>query len=443
MSSPGGGSNTNSAATEVITSKDWEISTILDHKVDKSGNPTAYYCEFKGWEPSWEPAEALYSDEGKCLCPEVLADYHEFRERNVVQPPRAMLAQRIQVQTDDRFSVSPEQLEGHRDFVATKARAECSAKSYADLWNRVVVPFAAWQHLDPFKLSLANVENLLVWHEMAGNAGQVERLARAMKVTYAQHPAKTGGGNLPWGPLADEIVKGCKNIHAEEKDVTERHAFPMAGVIAMSSDRVRAAYSKRSKWLRDRALIAIGMRAVRRPAELSDLACKHLKWVSAADPRWKNEAAPPGMERMWLSLYVWRQKNDRQAIGQWVLIEPTWSPHCPARAVHEYASAWRIQLGEGPEGERKVFRSLNDQTKKSHMSTSSINSAVKAAAAAIGIVEVVTGHSLRIGGATAMAAAKVPMEIIKSIGGWFSETMCQYIRAQAAPGHNVTNAMGF
>ena len=77
------------------------------------------------------------------------------------------------------------------------------------------------------------------------------------------------------------------------------------------------------------------------------------------------------------------------------------------------------------------------------MSTSSINSAVKAAAAAIGIVEVVTGHSLRIGGATAMAAAKVPMEIIKSIGGWFSETMCQYIRAQAAPGHNVTNAMGF
>ena len=429
--------------TEEISSKSWVISRILDHKVDKAGNALEYYCEFKGWEPSWEPAAALYDNKGACLCPAVLADYESFRAQHTVDPPRALQAQRVQVEADQRFQVTPEQLAGHRDFVSSKARAECTAASYAQLWNKAVVPYAVWQRLDPFNLSLADVENILVWHEMSGKASQVERLAAAMRVTYAQHPERTAGGNLPWGPLASEIVKGAKNIHAEEKDTMDRHAFPMQGIIQMSSDSVRLKYKNRQKWLRDRALIAMGMRAVRRPAELGDLRCKHLKWVDATSPRWRNDDAPPGLEAKWLSLYVWRQKNDRRAIGQWVLIEPTWSTHCSARAIYEYTSAWRIHLGEGPQADQFVFRSLNDATKRSHMSTSSINSAVKAAASAMGIKETVTGHSLRIGGATAMAAAKVPMEIIKSIGGWFSETMCQYIRAQAAPGHEVSVAMGF
>ena len=113
--------------------------------------------------------------------------------------------------------------------------------------------------------------------------------------------------------------------------------------------------------------------------------------------------------------------------------------------MFEYARAWDIKIGKAApdDDDVKFFRSMNDHTKTSSMSTSSINSAVKEAARVLGIRENVTGHSLRIGGATAMAAAKVPMEIIKSIGGWFSETMCQYFRAQAAPGHDVSNAMGF
>ena len=419
------------------------LKRILDHRVDKDGGKS-YWCEFEGWEPHWEPEAALYDDDGKCLCPDSLREYEEFRRTFAVDPPQRVAARRLEVPKTSRFTVTPEQLQGHVEFVASKARAGCTAAAYAKLWNEVVVPFAAWQDLEPFDLQQRDVENILVWHEMSGNAGQVERLAAAMKITYAQHPDDTKGGVLPWSPLAHEIVLGAKRIYAEEKDSVDRHPFPMTGVEQLSAEMIRRKYPNRMKWIRDRAMIAVGMRAIRRPAELSALQCKHIKWVPATDPKWTHKEAPPGLERSWLSIFVPKQKNDKAAIGQWVLIEPTWSPHCAARSVYEYTAAWRIAIGPTmSDSDARFLRSLNDHSPSSTMSTASINSAVKQAAQVLGIKENVTGHSLRIGGATAMAAAKVPMEIIKSIGGWFSETMCQYIRAQAAPGHSVSTAMGF
>ena len=87
-----------------------------------------------------------------------------------------------------------------------------------------------------------------------------------------------------------------------------------------------------------------------------------------------------------------------------------------------------------------MFVSLNDNV--SPISSGVVNSAVKRVAKLLGLAGNITGHSLRIGGCTAAAAAGVPMEIIRVIGGWFSDAMLGYIRAMAAPALLVTARMG-
>ena len=76
------------------------------------------------------------------------------------------------------------------------------------------------------------------------------------------------------------------------------------------------------------------------------------------------------------------------------------------------------------------------------MTASAVNSLVKKAAGFVGLQKV-TGQSLRIGGATAAAAAGLGLEIIRTIGGWFGDSVFRYIRGAAAPALGVSRKMGF
>jgi Phage integrase family len=51
----------------------------------------------------------------------------------------------------------------------------------------------------------------------------------------------------------------------------------------------------------------------------------------------------------------------------------------------------------------------------------------------------VSGHSLRISGATQMAMAGVPFDVIKVIGRWKSDAVLRYIRSLCAIAQNVTS----
>jgi hypothetical protein len=67
------------------------------------------------------------------------------------------------------------------------------------------------------------IANLLVWREMTGKAHEVERLYNAVRVVYATHNL-----SLPDSPLAREVIKGSRRIHAEEKKDIDRVEFPIA-----------------------------------------------------------------------------------------------------------------------------------------------------------------------------------------------------------------------
>ena len=101
---------------------------------------------------------------------------------------------------------------------------------------------------------------------------------------------------------------------------------------------------------------------------------------------------------------------------------------------------FHFQIGATSQVGEPLFVSLNDN--RSPISSGAVNSAVKRVAKLLGLGLNITGHSLRIGGCTAAAAAGIPMEIIRVIGGWFSDAMLGYIRAAAAPALGVTQKMG-
>ena len=73
-------------------------------------------------------------------------------------------------------------------------------------------------------------------------------------------------------------------------------------------------------------------------------------------------------------------------------------------------------LGPSEKGDLPLFMSLVSPTPKG-ISSSAVNSVVKRSCKILGLKERITGHSLRIGGATQAAAVGLGIEIIRSIGG--------------------------
>jgi hypothetical protein len=138
---------------------------------------------------------------------------------------------------------------------------------------------------------------------------------------------------------------------------------------------------------------------------------------------------------------VYSVTKERQASG-WPMgfIEPTWSASCVCTLLVEYCEAFDIVLGDGAFGAKPLFCSLTQPEKA--LSAGAVNSLVKRAAGFLGL-KAVTGHSLRIGGATAAAAAGLGLDIIRSIGGWFGDSVFKYIQAAAAPTLRVSKRMGF
>lgn len=135
----------------------------------------------------------------------------------------------------------------------------------------------AFLQCDPWALTGLQVANLLVWREMTGKAHEVERLYNAVWVVYA-----TRNLSMPDSPLAREVVKGSRRIHAEEKRDIDRIEFPIAEFkkyCKLSEGRLRTR-------IRDRSLLALGLRCMRRPSELAKFKRRHVSWVAPSLAGW-------------------------------------------------------------------------------------------------------------------------------------------------------------
>ena len=153
-------------------------------------------------------------------------------------------------------------------------------------------------------------------------------------------------------------------------------------------------------------------------------------WVKPTVENWVSPAgAPADFADKFLKVYIRSQKNDKEARGQCILVEPTWSEHCLCTRPYRYCEEFNIVIGASDQGDLPLFMSLVSPTPKG-ISSSAVNSVVKRSCKMLGLVERTTGHSSRIGSATQAAAVGLGIEIIRSIGGGLetrSFVMCRLL----------------
>ena len=168
-------------------------------------------------------------------------------------------------------------------------------------------------------------------------------------------------------------------------------------------------------WLRDAALISLGLRLMRRPGELSELRLTDISRIDGI---------------LWFRIR--RSKTDQFSRGHFIPLEASGSPACPVRCLSRYLEV-RPKL---------CSRFLFVNSRGNQMSVSSISAVVKRVAQNAGLEARLTGHSLRIGGATAAMMGGMPLEQIRAVGGWESDAMHLYLRAVVNTATNMSAKMG-
>jgi site-specific recombinase XerD len=170
-------------------------------------------------------------------------------------------------------------------------------------------------------------------------------------------------------------------------------------------------------WRRDLALVALGLRTMRRPSELCNLNLNDFKWDGS---------------RLWLRIN--RSKTDVFANGRFLPIEITNSPTCPVTLLLEYLKVRPHTCAKAP-----LFLAQNGN----RMTPGAVNSVVKRVAEHLQLQGRFSGHSLRIGGATAAMEAGLSLEQIQSIGGWKSPAVHLYLRLVGTAQLGTSQKMGF
>lgn len=173
-----------------------------------------------------------------------------------------------------------------------------------------------------------------------------------------------------------------------------------------------------SMYKRDIALVALGLRTMRRPGELGSLTLEDIKW--------DNDGT------LWVR--ICKSKTDQFKNGRFIPVENTGSKYCPVKLLKQYLEIRPKTTMEAP-----LF--LSKQGKK--VSVSAVGSIVKRFAEHAGLNGRFTAHSLRIGGATAAMTAGMNLTQIRAIGGWDSKAVMLYLRTVSTAKAGVSRKMGF
>lgn len=210
-------------------------------------------------------------------------------------------------------------------------------------------------------------------------------------------------------PSVKLVVDGAVRKWAGGKASRVRDAFPIEALRAHVRDGLQRDIDRR-----DAALVAIGLRSMRRGGERADL---RIEDAFFTDGR--------------LRLRIRKSKVDQEARGFDVWIEPTGSATCPVALLKRYLSN---REGASPY--------LFCDAAGKQLSTSAISAICRRMVERADLPVKVSSHSLRIGGATAAMAGGMSKERIMAIGGWASGAVGRYIRSLEPLALSASRRMG-
>jgi len=176
-------------------------------------------------------------------------------------------------------------------------------------------------------------------------------------------------------------------------------------------------------WYRDRLLVLVSVRTMRRPKEICFLDRAHVTWDQ------------DGQQRGWPWLHFLKAKNDRLALRGtrfWLPLDTSFSPGMDVAQAFRDWLAWR---GDGPGP--LLVDTMGWQIQQPHLC-----SLARRIAGIAGLDGIYTGYSFRITGASLAAAAGLTTAEIQAIGGWKSDAVHCYIRSLGSACAGASRLMG-
>ena len=298
---------------------------------------------------------------------------------------------------------------GRQDLIAA-ARAPGTWKRYGSLWKA----FSSFCDRQGFVAEGASEDTVIEFLVDLCNSGKGSSVRASLAAIKAAHV----DAGL-WDPTAPRQVElaaeGASRVASESKNwPRERLAFPVGALLV----HVVSLRFSRKLGLRDAALVALGLRLMLRPSELVKLQLKDLRFVGSG-----------------VQVRRGKSKADEKAERKPVTIEPGSSSACPVRLLTAQIEARKTA---GAVETDRVFVGVSGKD----LSSSAVTSIIRDMAAAAGFVGTFSGHSLRIGGASAAMEAGLTADQVKAVGGWKSEAVRQYMVPVLQRQHSVTKILG-
>jgi hypothetical protein len=304
------------------------------------------------------------------------------------------------------------------------ARARRTSERYKSVVEEFQV-FSEWSGVERGKVFPAaekTVERFVAYLEMTGSSGGVGEALAAISAWHKDQgmPSPVGGHRII------HAAKGAARVWAEaEREGRKRDPFPVLALkrwIQRGPGAQSLGGVTYERWLRDAAMVAVGLRLMLRPAEIAGIRRRDVRFD----------------EKGWLWVKIKKRKNDQLGQRGWDPIEPVeGSMTCVVRLMRACLDGLK---GSGVGPEAPIFYSL--RTNKA-ISGAVVNTVVKYMVKETGGSEEVAGHSLRIGGCCMGMTGGLSMAELRAIGGWTSNAIRHYLRSQACAEGKASERMGF
>jgi len=296
--------------------------------------------------------------------------------------------------------------------LAVSAWAESTKKGYAIEWDK----FLAWCD-EKQKVSLP-ASPLTVALYLAHRYDKRAESSGA-KVTAVISLMHEAAGFLT--PVGSKIITWVKKgMNKCRKRLKKSELFDLNWLLAWRT--TGKANVSHYRWLRNSVIVALGIRTIQRPKDLSLLNLGHLSFTGDG--------------------YLWvlfpSSKTDQIGLGHLVPIDPTGDLNlCVVSLVKEYLAFLGKKDGSFP-----LFGKDSDWGKR--LGAAGVSAAVVQVVHSAGVWDkFVSGRSLRVTGANLGANAGVPREVLKTVANWKSDAIDQYYRSAASKSLPISKLMGF
>ena len=211
-------------------------------------------------------------------------------------------------------------------------------------------------------------------------------------------------------------MEGALRLAAQDKNwPRERDPFP---VESLREWLARPPSLNPFLWARNAALVSLGLRTMFRAAELVK--------IKLGDIRPKGDG---------IEVRVGPSKADQNAKRRPVFVDPSGFLSCPVALTQALIA---IRRGQGALDADLLFSDAAGRP----LSPSAVSSIVKNMVDHSGIEGFFSGHSLRIGGASAALAAGFTVDEVMTLGAWKSDAVRQYLMPLVTRRRDVSGRFG-